>query len=723
MACRLLSTSLCTLLRRLVCNLAFLFAAQQSPALEAWNARGLGPLPRQGISTFDLSDDGSHVAVGTISAPGDPNVFLLDARNGQLLGEWEAGVRWVEKVIAGPEGVVYALVTMSNGTAEDFPKIYVCKKGEPPKEVPVSSGQGEYPRSVFHWGDASNHIGGVQLCGTRKGAALVIADQVLWIEGANPAPVARAHLPRPQNSVTVSAAANAAGWIAIGCASWAGEANLFLFEPHGTKPVWTRIPTDGPPMGEKPAPGLYGSPTLRNGNKQALPQRDQSMWAPLSIVLFGEGKPERIAVADYQGWQRWVKSMATLRQQNYGLHFRPSAPTISVYDGAGTQLKRMTGAEILSTGWVDMDFNPDGSRLIAAPHTWTARGLAGRARLPLEPHTRFDVPPEVLTIVTSEPPALVQEPSLNAEGCVLRFTDSDGRENWKVDLEVVATKGEKPWVARANASEIVEGLWRVGGGRYHSDMGGQRLIAAPDGLILLEAHAGLSFEAEWAAIASLGLDPMNVKYVLATHEHGDHSPGAYLWRVVTGARFVCSAEMAYHLQHHLPLGTGYGFHPPNFTDLVIKEDRDLNLAGLKVRAVRLPGHTAGSMGWLFEKAGQRYLSTGDLIMGKGTLGYAGSVNFSAPDVLASLRKIRDLAPDALLPGHGSAGDPAPYLAGIRVGESTGWARMKAAKPIPFFNIKAPEQYRVIGWNQGAVSGKVADFNVDKRPDVARYLST
>ncbi len=62
---------------------------------------------------------------------------------------------------------------------------------------------------------------------------------------------------------------------------------------------------------------------------------------------------------------------------------------------------------------------------------------------------------------------------------------------------------------------------------------------------------------------------MRVKYVLATHEHGDHTPGAYLWRVVTGAKFVAAREAAYTMQHHIPMGTGYGFHPPIATDVAV----------------------------------------------------------------------------------------------------------------------------------------------------------
>src|SRR5262249_37426564 len=152
----------------------------------------------------------------------------------------------------------------------------------------------------------------------------------------------------------------------------------------------------------------------------------------------------------------------------------------------------------------------------------------------------------------------------------------------------------------ARAMPVGRGVWNLPGGRVESDLGGQWLIEAPGGLILIEGHSGLSFEREWAAIRAVGLDPRKVRYVLATHQHADHAPGACLWRIVTGARFVCSQEMAYTLQHHTPIGSGYGFHPPVPTDVAITRDTTLDLAGLKVQAVRIPGHTFGSMAWRFE---------------------------------------------------------------------------------------------------------------------------
>lgn len=59
-------------------------------------------------------------------------------------------------------------------------------------------------------------------------------------------------------------------------------------------------------------------------------------------------------------------------------------------------------------------------------------------------------------------------------------------------------------------------LWRTNGGLTHSDMGSQRVVHAPRGLLLIDPNAGASFEQNWAKIGAAGLDPHQVKYVLLT---------------------------------------------------------------------------------------------------------------------------------------------------------------------------------------------------------------
>jgi metallo-beta-lactamase class B len=483
----------------------------------------------------------------------------------------------------------------------------------------------------------------------------------------------------------------------------------------------------------------------------------------------GEGRWQ-VAAADHQGWQRWVRSSATGKEVGLGVRFMPSRPAVTVYDQDGKARRRFGPESFHGPQWCNLRFLPDGRRLLAWPHSWTARGLAGQPMLPADERADsvyvLDIPSGKVTRLRF--PDAVSDLAVSAQGTValgcwdgrvyllaeaelvggrlpagfpvggpslvrisrdgarvvavttsgvVRLLDRSGKERWRCDLNRAVKRGLKPWVANARAVPLGPGVWELPGGRVESDLGGQRLVEAPDGLILIEAHAGLSFESEWAAIQAVGLDPRRVKYVLATHEHGDHAPGAYLWRVVTGARFVCSEEMAYTLQHHIPTNTGYGFHPPVPTDVKVARDTDLDLAGLKVRAVRIPGHTYGSMAWRFVKGGKSYVAFGDLIMPRGVLGYSGSINFSARDVLSSLRKLQALEPDVVLPGHGAVGGPGDTLAaGIDVGRAGGWGLIRPEKPDPYFRLRQ-KNVVVAAWNLGATSAAFGDLDGDGRPDV------
>ena len=746
--------------------------AGEATRVPPWDARGVGAMPRQGIACLDVSEDARTLAVGTVAPPGDPNVVLLDG-DGRVVRSHSVGQRWVEQVTVDRSGrVVHALCTMPGGRAGDFCTVYRCEAGV---EVAADSlGQDDYALNLFHYGDHSNHLG-ASLRGCGSGAAAVMGDRVYRLGGGDgPSPPSRA-FPRPQDAVTTAIAVGPGGHVVVGCTGRLdakdGEApNLFLMAADGPRPVWSRQAVADVADRPAPEPGLYGAPTLPDGTREALPQRDVRVSAPLSIALFAQPDLRRIAAADYPGWQRWVRSSATGRDQNHGTRFLPAPPAVTVYDAHGGVVRRFGPELFPRSGWFDLKFLPGGRRLIAYPHRWTSRGLAGQPALPADEDARtvyvldieaggvrsIEFPDAVsdldaddaggiavscwdgrvyrLAPDLSEPlkagagidvggPGLVRLSRDGTKvivattgGVVLRL-DRDGRQVWRTDLGAAVLAAEKPWV-KARAEPVGDGIWKLPGGRVESDLGGQWLVRAPDGLILIEGHAGLSFEREWAAIASTGLDPRQVKYVLATHEHGDHAPGAYLWRVATGAQFVCSAEMAYALQHHIPLGTGYGFHPPVPADVRVAEDGTLDLAGLPVRAVRVPGHTAGSMAWMFETGGKRYVAIGDLIMPGGVLGYDGSINFSATDVLASLRKLDALKPEVVLPGHGPEGDPGRYLAaGIDVGVHVGWGKIRPERPDPYFRM-TQKNVRVVAWNLGATSADFGDIDGDGRPDVA-----
>jgi metallo-beta-lactamase class B len=694
-----------------------------------------------GITSLDVSDDGKEIVVGTIAAFGDPNVIVL-SEAGTIARQYKVGQRWIDSVVfvAGSKDVL-AVCTMPAGKAGDRVDVFRCHGDRAAGEKVPQDGPW-----FFHYGDHSNHAT-LKLARARNATA-VLAGSQLTIHRAGKEP-ATLRVPISDPDASVSLAVDESGWAVVGTTTRASAPgnNLYLFDPDQTKPVWSRAANTS----MEPAPALekgrYGTPTLPDGTRRELPQHDEKVWAPLSVAIRVSGGKRLIGAADYQGWQRWVRSSATRKDDNQGLRFLPTKPSITVYDEAGKVVERVDAATFEVPAWYDLRFQLDDMKLIAWPHYWACRGLAGMPMLPAddnaEPHgIAIGGQVEILnrdrtkatfakgtqdTVPITAPcgPCLVcplptsgKLITAGASGVVRCDVPSRSGPVWQIDLNEQVPSASRPWVKNARATPIVPGVWQLPGGRVESDLGGQRVIEAPDGLILIEGHAGLSFESEWTAMEAVGLDPRRVKYVLATHEHGDHAPGAYLWRVVTGAKFVCSEEMAYTLQHHIPGNTGYGLHPPVPTDVTIAGDSELDLAGLKVRALRIPGHTFGSMAWYFEKSGKTFVAFGDLIMPRGVLGYSGSVNFSATDVLASLRKLRDLKSDLVLPGHGPVEEPENYFhAGIDVGEAVGWGFIKPERPDPRFRI-TQENVLVVAWGQNASSAAFGDVNGDGQPDVA-----
>ena len=688
-----------------------------------WDARGVGPLPRMGITSLDVSDDGKEIVVGTIAAFGDPNVVVLDD-TGRIARHYKVGQQWIDDVafLPGSKEVI-ALCTMPAGKAGDRVEAFRLKDDLVLPEKTKQEGVW-----FFHYGEHSNHPT-MKLARARNATALLAGNQlVIFRAGKEPATL---RVPVNDPDASISLAVDDSGFAVAGTTTRESAAsnNLYLFDPDQKKPVWSRPinkDVEKAPALEK---GLYGTPTLPDGTRKELPQRDEKVWAPLSVGIHSADGKRLIAVADYQGWQRWVRSSATMKEDNQGLRFVPTKPTITVYDGAGMVVRQFNSDQFAQPFWCSLRFQTNGNGISVRPGFWKCRGLGGQAMLPVDEHadrsytldiangkidpTEFRLEPEVVRDHFESKKLFVGR----RNGVVACSEPGVAKDLWQTDLNKEVPKSPKPWVANARATPIVKGVWQIPGGRVESDLGGQRVIEAPEGLILIEGHAGLSFEREWAAMEAVGLDPKKVKYVLATHEHGDHAPGAYLWRVVTGAKFVCSEEMAYTLQHHIPGNTGYGLHPPVPTDIVIKKDTELDLAGLKVRAVRIPGHTFGSMAWHFEKSGKTFVAFGDLIMPRGVLGYSGSVNFSATDVLASLRKLRELNADFVLPGHGAVEGPENYFnAGIDVGQAVGWGFIKPERPDPRFRM-TQKNVLVVGWGQNATSAAFGDVNGDGNPDV------
>ena len=132
------------------------------------------------------------------------------------------------------------------------------------------------------------------------------------------------------------------------------------------------------------------------------------------------------------------------------------------------------------------------------------------------------------------------------------------------------------------------------------------------------------------------LEFKNIRWIICTHTHVDHSPGAAALKAATGAQL---------LGRPAPEGQDATFKP----DFVLENGQRLDLGGLSLRAIHTPGHASNHLCYLLEQT--KMLFTGDHVMQGST------VVINPPDgemraYLQSLEKLlgEDLA--VLAPGHG-----------------------------------------------------------------------
>ncbi|NOZ64586.1 MAG: MBL fold metallo-hydrolase [Caldiserica bacterium] len=142
-------------------------------------------------------------------------------------------------------------------------------------------------------------------------------------------------------------------------------------------------------------------------------------------------------------------------------------------------------------------------------------------------------------------------------------------------------------------------------------------------------------------------------YVLITHCHFDHSLAAPDFKE-KGSKIVAHYKTAEALEKDT-----YKIWPENLpavkavkVDIKVKKDCLINLSGYQVKLLHTPGHTAGSSCFMAEISGRKCLFTSDLFLPSGKIGWKGSIDFNLAEFGESLRKIRALDFDILLPGHG-----------------------------------------------------------------------
>lgn len=204
--------------------------------------------------------------------------------------------------------------------------------------------------------------------------------------------------------------------------------------------------------------------------------------------------------------------------------------------------------------------------------------------------------------------------------------------------------------------EVAPGIYALSGLK----MGRSYLIEDDGGLTLVDTSSPSASEGILASIAAIGRSPDDLKTIVATHYHYDHTGnvGALVER--TGATFSAHVDDAPYIDGRVMWmrvkGIAGNFIDPNKRHYALRVDREL-CAGDSIDAaggmevVHAPGHTPGSIA--LHARGRRLLFSGDAFMHMAGLMLPPSMSsHDLGEARRSIAKLAELDFDIALPGHG-----------------------------------------------------------------------
>ncbi|MFZ4164631.1 subclass B3 metallo-beta-lactamase [Brevundimonas sp. NPDC058933] len=217
------------------------------------------------------------------------------------------------------------------------------------------------------------------------------------------------------------------------------------------------------------------------------------------------------------------------------------------------------------------------------------------------------------------------------------------------------------------------------------------LIDTGDGLILIDAALPQTVAMTEASIRHLGFRVEDIRYILNTEAHYDHSGGLAALARGSGAEVITSSIGAAALRAgradaHDPQASSLPEQPPVPDARGIADGHVVRLGDTAVTAVFTPGHTPGSVSWTWKACeGEACV---DVVFASSLNAVAsGSFTYTAqPEVTAALRasidRVEALPCDLLISAHpdNSGGDV--KIAALQAG----------ATPNPFLDPSACRAY-------------------------------
>ena len=153
---------------------------------------------------------------------------------------------------------------------------------------------------------------------------------------------------------------------------------------------------------------------------------------------------------------------------------------------------------------------------------------------------------------------------------------------------------EKAWLGEMTPFRIFGNTYFVGAYQASS-----HLIDTGDGLILIDTGYAETTHLVLDSIYRLGFDPRDIKYIINTHWHNDHTAATAALAYLSGAKALIGRDDAERATRY--------FTP----DVLIDDGDTLTLGRTTIRFMHTPGHTKGTVSIFYDETdGERTYRVG-----------------------------------------------------------------------------------------------------------------
>lgn len=140
-----------------------------------------------------------------------------------------------------------------------------------------------------------------------------------------------------------------------------------------------------------------------------------------------------------------------------------------------------------------------------------------------------------------------------------------------------------PWEGKMEPFKIIGNVYFVG-----TFQASCHLIDTGEGLILIDPGYTNTLYLVLRSVYELGFNPKNIKYIINTHWHGDHTEATAAMVDLSGAKTLIGCGDEEKARKY--------FTP----DILIKDGDTLTLGNATISFMETPGHTKGTISFFFD---------------------------------------------------------------------------------------------------------------------------